>query len=100
MSKITVTISALTKAANALDGLSGEYKSAIASLKSTEESLAGMWEGESQKAFRAAFAADAAQLEGFFTIIQQYRTALEDAANKYRAAETEATNLATTRTYR
>ena len=62
-----------------------------------EAQLAGMWEGEAQKAFRKAFNDDKLKMERFALNIDKYVMALREDAQKYEEAENKATNIATER---
>lgn len=63
----------------------------------SEANLASMWEGDAQKAFRAAFNSDCQQFDSFYKGIAQYVQALREAAAQYDKAEGRNVDLAKTR---
>jgi len=95
-----VTASALRRLAEELSQLNGQYKTKVESLAAQEQELRGMWEGEANLAFQKAFATDKVSLDHFYTVIEKYIQALLTAAAEYERAEQQATQTATTRTYR
>lgn len=100
MAAFTVTASQLKSTANELRELNGQFKSQVGRLETQEASLASMWEGEAQKAFRAAFNNDKTQMDSFYTLINQYCQALESIASKYELAERQNLSTAQTRSYK
>ena len=76
--------------------MNNQFKAAVEALSNQEQSLATMWEGEAQKAFRTAFNNDRQQFDNFYNGIVKYIQALRDAAQKYD--EAEAKNLSTAQT--
>ncbi len=96
MSMFRVSSSELRQKADQLEQLNAQFKTAVENLVTQEASLASMWEGEAQKAFRAAFNNDRQQFENFYNGIAKYIQALRDAAQKYD--EAEAKNLSTAQT--
>jgi uncharacterized protein YukE len=59
-----------------------------------------MWEGDAKNAFEKAFRSDRGQMDNFYSLINQYCTALDNIAAKYETAEQRNINTATTRSYR
>jgi len=96
----TVTASALRRLAEELRQLNSQYKSKIETLATLEQELRSMWEGEANLAFQRAFANDKVSLDQFHAVVERYIQALEQAAAEYERAEAQATEIATTRTYR
>lgn len=99
-SGFTVTASALRRLAQELRELNSQYKTKVETLSSLEQELRSMWEGEANLAFQRAFASDKVNLDNFYSVIERYIQALEQAAAEYEKAEAQATQTATTRTYR
>lgn len=97
MAEIKVTPSELKSKADMLQQYNTSFRSEVQKMVGYESQLASMWEGESQKAFRAAFNADREKMERFAANIDQYVQALRDDAQKYEQAENAATQIATTR---
>ena len=96
MSMFRVSSSELRQKADQLEQMNNQFKAAVEALSSQEHSLATMWEGEAQKAFRTAFNNDRQQFDNFYNGIVKYIQALRDAAQKYD--EAEAKNLSTAQT--
>lgn len=98
MSMFRVSSSELRQKAEQLEQMNAQFKSAVESLGNQEQSLAAMWEGDAQKAFRTAFNNDCQQFVNFYNGISKYVQALRDAAQQYDQAE--AKNLSTAQTRR
>lgn len=96
MSMFRVSSSELRQKADQLEQMNNQFKAAVEALSSQEQSLATMWEGEAQKAFRTDFNNDRQQFDNFYNGIVKYIQALRDAAQKYD--EAEAKNLSTAQT--
>lgn len=90
-SRIRVTSTELRRVANQLSQLNSQFKSSVTNLRSSEQSLAGMWSGDAQKAFRKAFNDNATKFDQFYQGIQEYIQRLEAAAKAYD--DTEARNV-------
>lgn len=99
MSSFRVTTSSLTSQAEELTALNGQFRSAIEQLSTTELSLRGMWEGEANDAFHAAFTTDKGKMEQFYNLIIQYIEKLNMIAMRYNQTEATNTQIATNRTY-
>lgn len=99
MAEIMVTAAELRRKADELRKLDEQFKSEVGNLSDTENSLNGMWEGQSHDAFHNAFQHDKAQWDNFYTVIQNYCTALENIATKYEQVENQNAEIANTRTY-
>jgi WXG100 family type VII secretion target len=97
MSEFKVTSSQLTAKAEELNNLNFQFKSQVENLNETEMSLNTMWEGEARNAFHNEFQKDKAQFDNFNQAVQDYIQALQTIAAKYKAAEDQATQIATTR---
>ena len=93
MSFIQVTASELRNKAEELRGLNNHFSTQTEALKSTEEALKTMWEGEANNSFHNAFIRDKGQMDSFKQAIDQYINALVTIAGKYE--EAEARNVAT-----
>lgn len=98
MSMFRVSSTVLRQKAQELEQMNKQFKSAVESLANQEASLASMWEGEAQKAFRTAFNNDRQQFDNFYNGIAKYIQALRDAATQYDQAESK--NLSTAKTRR
>lgn len=97
MAVFQVTSQALRDKANEMSNQNKTLKSHIETLKTQENSLSGMWEGEARETFRNVFQQDIAKMESFVTAVEQYVTALNNAAAEYDKAEAKNVNIASTR---
>lgn len=97
MAEIRVTPSELRSKADELERLNGQFKQEVTSMTGYEQELAGMWEGEAQKAFRKAFSDDKQKMDLFAQNIERYVQALRADAQKYEDAEQKNVGIATTR---
>lgn len=96
-SGLRVTPSILKQKAEELRGLNEKFKNEVTGLNDSELRLAGMWEGEAQKAFHNQFQIDRNKFETFYVGINKYVQRLLEAAQAYEKAEAENTNIANTR---
>lgn len=99
MSSFRVTTGTLTTQAEELNALNGQFKSAVEQLATTEASLKGMWEGEANDAFHAAFSTDKGKMDEFYNLIVQYVAKLNSIAVRYNQTEQTTTDIASTRSY-
>lgn len=97
MAEIRVTPSELRSKADELERLNGQFKQEVTSMTGYEQDLAGMWEGEAQKAFRKAFSDDKQKMDLFAQNIERYVQALRADAQKYEEAEQKNVSIATAR---
>ena len=93
-STILVNSNQLRSKAEQLEQYNSQLKSALNALNTSEQTLAGMWEGDAQKAFRTAFQKDYAQFEAFYKGISDYITTLRTLAQNYDKAEDANVQLA------
>jgi WXG100 family type VII secretion target len=96
---ITVNTGTVKTKAGELRNLNASFKKQMEELKSTEQTLNGMWEGDAKTQFHAAFLKDAVQMDNFYQAINQYVQSLETIVSKYEAAEQKNVNVATQRNY-
>ncbi len=99
MSFMQVTAKELRSKAEELKGLNTNFNTQTESLKSTEEALKTMWEGEANETFHNAFLRDKGQMDSFKQAIDQYINALITIAARYEEAEAKNAALASTRSY-
>ena len=97
MAEIKVTPQQLKDRANDLEAYNRKFRDEVEKMVGYEQQLAGMWEGDAQKAFRKAFNDDKLKMEQFALNIDKYVMALREDAQRYEAAENTATNIANTR---
>lgn len=97
MAVFQVTSQTMRDKAQELRSQNNNLKSQIENLRSQENSLSGMWEGEAREAFRNAFTQDITKMQSFVDAIEQYATALVNAADEYDRAEARNVSTASTR---
>lgn len=97
MSEFKVTSSQLTAKAEELNTFNFQFRTQVEQLNQTELSLNTMWEGEARNAFHNEFQKDKTQFDNFYNAIQEYIQALQTIAAKYKTAEEQALQIATTR---
>lgn len=97
MAEIKVTPRELRTKADTLEQLNRQFRQEVEKMVGYEQQLAGMWEGDAQKAFHKAFNDDKLKMDRFALNIDKYVVALREDAQKYEEAEQKATNIATTR---
>lgn len=97
MAEIRVTPSELRAKADVLEGLNRQYRQEVEKMVGYEADLAGMWEGEAQKAFRDTFNRDREKMDRFAQNIDRYILALREDAQKYEDAEQKNASIASTR---
>lgn len=93
----TVTIQQLNNTASELTDLNGQFQQQVGRLLERKDELQSMWEGDAKAAFNTAFARSYESLNSFYSVIARYIEALQKAAAAYARAESEATNIASTR---
>ena len=94
---IQVTTATLTKKATELKSINSKFKTQIESLKTAENSLNSMWDGEANDAFHKEFTKDVTQMTNFYNAIEKYVTSLNEIVKQYENAERTNTSTATTR---
>lgn len=99
-SNITVTTQTLRDKAGELRTTNGKFKTQVENLRSEEQALSFMWEGDANDAFHAAFTNDAVQMDNFYDAIENYCVALEQIAQQYDATESQNQSIASSRKYK
>ena len=99
MGYIQVTAAQLRNKAEELKNLNSNFSAQTESLKTTEEALKTMWEGEANNSFHNAFIRDKGQMDSFQRAIDSYINALVIIAGKYEEAEARNAALASARSY-
>ncbi len=97
MAEIRVKSSELKSKAENLAMLNSKFKQEVEKMVQHEIDLAGMWEGDAQKAFRTAFNQDKQKMDIFAQTIDKYVEALRQDAQTYEEAENKAYQIGTTR---
>lgn len=99
MAAFQVTAGELKAKSNELRELNTQFRTQTENLKSQEEALVSMWEGEARNAFDIAFKNDKGQMDNFYNLIEQYCAVLDQIAAKYDMAEAQNVSIAQTRSY-
>ena len=99
MALIRVTASQVRSTANSLRELNQQFNSQVQNLQASEESLNGMWDGQANDAFHAAFMSDKEYMTQFYNLINKYCEALDSIATEYENAENINLDTATRRSF-
>ena len=99
MALIRVTASQVRNSAESLRGLNQQFNSQVQNLQAAEESLNGMWYGQANDAFHAAFPSDKEYMTQFYNLINKYCEALDSIATEYENAENINLDTATRRSF-
>ena len=99
MALIRVTASQVRNSAESLRGLNQQFNSQVQNLQAAEESLNGMWDGQANDAFHAAFLSDKEYMTKFYNLINKYCEALDSIATEYENAENINLDTATKRSF-
>ncbi len=94
MAEYKVTSSELRAKAAELNGYISQFSVEMNNLIATENTLATTYEGDAQKAFHNNFTTLQSEMNTFKTVMQDYVTQLEVAAQGYEAAEQQALSIA------
>ena len=99
MALIRVTASQVRNSAESLRVLNQQFNSQVQNLQAAEESLNGMWDGQANDAFHAAFLSDKEYMTQFYNLINKYCEALDSIATEYENAENINLDTATRRSF-
>lgn len=97
MALIGITPTQVKAKASELRNLNAQFKTKAEGLQSSEEVLAGKWEGDAKAAFRTSFQNDKAKMDHFYNVIEQYCTTLENIAIEMQNADAKAAGIASSR---
>lgn len=89
---IKVTPKTLKDKAGQLRNYNKTFKQKVGDLKTLQQKLNNMWDGEANDSFNKDFRKDARQLDDFYKAVDGYVKALEKIADNY--SETEKKNKA------
>ncbi|HCT91638.1 MAG TPA: hypothetical protein DF613_09725 [Lachnospiraceae bacterium] len=84
---IKVTPKTLTDKATQLKNLNKNFKQKVADLRSLEQKLDSMWDGDANDSFRKDFQKDATQMDNFYNAVEAYVSTLNQIADNYANAE-------------
>ena len=99
MAALYFDLGTLSAKADELEALNNSFYTEVDNLNSTEEALAGMWEGDAKDAFRNAYRTDSIQMHNFYNAIKAYVQALREIIAYYAQKEAENVQIAQNRTY-
>lgn len=99
MALIRVTATQVRASANSLRELNQQFNNQVQNLQASEESLNGMWDGQANDAFHAAFTSDKEYMTQFYNLINKYCEALDSIATEYENAENINLDTATKRSF-
>lgn len=97
MAEIKVTPAQIKNKADNLRQFNAQFKSEVEKLSAYEQQLAGMWEGEAQKAFRSAFNTDKGKMNRFYENVEKFAQAMDNIVEQYSSAEQSNTAIASQR---
>ncbi|MCD8347695.1 MAG: WXG100 family type VII secretion target [Lachnospiraceae bacterium] len=97
MAEFQVTATTLKEKAEELKSLNTDFASKVDDLVSTQQTLSGMWEGESRDAFDSAFNTDRNKWDLFKSTVDEYYSRLLTIIARYEQAESKNVGIATTR---
>lgn len=92
-STIVANSNQIRSKAEQLEQYNNQLNTALNALNTSEQALAGMWEGDAQKAFRTAFQKNYAQFQEFHKGITTYISTLRTIASNYDKAEDQNVQL-------
>lgn len=97
MSKYSLSAQELQLAIDELRASNAQFKSRVSDLQGKQQALAGMWQGDANSAFNAAFNSDKGQWDTFAQLMDRYIDALQSIKQTYEAAEAANVQTAVTR---
>ncbi len=90
----------ITAKADELKSFNADLKGKISDLRSQENSLGRMWEGDAKEEFHRAFENDAKQMDEFYKLIEKYVESLKQIVKAYEEAERANAQRACERKYK
>lgn len=83
----------LRNAAATLDNLIGQWAEAVQKITQLKEALDGMWDGLANDQFNARWEEDLNRYARLQVVLEAFRRAIQEAAEKYEAYEQEIANI-------
>ena len=99
MAHYAVTQEEMNAAIQELTNQNAEFKSSVSKLVAAKEELCGMWQGDANTTFKAAFDADKGEWDRFAATIETYIDGLTKIMNLYSNSESRNVETASRRTY-
>ena len=99
MAHYEVTQEELNAAIQELTNQNAEFKSSVSKLVAAKDELCGMWQGDANNTFKAAFEADQGKWTEFAATVEKYIEGLTKIMNLYSNAESRNVETASKRTY-
>lgn len=97
MSIINVSTEGMRSAANDFEGKMNEWKALVDNIWSLLGQLDAMWDGDANNAFNALVEEDKPKFERLYTMMEEYKSAIINAAEKYEANEEAVKTVVQTR---
>ncbi|MCM1577911.1 MAG: WXG100 family type VII secretion target [Ruminococcus sp.] len=83
----------MVQQANVLDSLTGEWSQAVKEITALKEELDAMWDGLSNDQFNARWENDLNKYNSLQVVLESYRRAIQEAAQKFEQYESEIANI-------
>lgn len=84
---IKVTPKTLKDKATTLRNYNKSFNQKVGNLKTLQQKLNSMWDGEANDSFNKDFQKDAKQLDAFYKAVEEYAKALDKIADNYEKTE-------------
>ena len=97
MAEIKVSTEGMRTAANDFAGKAGEWKSYVEQIWSLLRDLDAMWDGDANEAFNALVAEDKPKFDRLQQMMETYKDAINQAAQRYDEGENEVKVIVTKR---
>lgn len=97
MSSINVSTEGMRSAAAAFEQKMSDWKVMVENIWSLLTDLDAMWDGDANEAFNALVADDKPKFERLYTMMDEYKNAINQAAEKYESTEEAVKTVVQTR---
>lgn len=97
MGKMTVTPQTMNTIANDIENKINDWTDAVQKIYKLKDEMDAMWDGTANDTFNNMFAEDAPKFNNLAKLMQEYSTAIKNAANKYIQGEEEVKGIVSKR---
>lgn len=97
MAEIRVSTEGMRNAANDFEARMSDWKAMVDNIWGLLAELDAMWDGDANTAFNALVDEDKPKFERLYSMMEEYKNAINTAAQKYDATEEEVKGIVTTR---
>ena len=97
MGEIRVSTEGMRNAANDFEARMSDWKAMVDNIWGLLAELDAMWDGDANTAFNALVDEDKPKFERLYSMMEEYKNAINTAAQKYDATEEEVKGIVTTR---